>query len=161
VGALDPAAMFGRHEWWRPATALFLHGDASHLLSNALAGIFVFSAVLGSFGQRIGWVLLAVSAIIANLSSAALPHPGPYVSVGASTAIFAGLGLLSGRAAARVRHRSGYPRWRGVFVPLGAGLILFALWGAGGPRVDLGAHVCGFVVGLIAGAVYGAFGRRP
>ena len=156
AGSLDAAALFDRSEWWRPVTALFLHGDVGHLVSNLVPGVFVCSAVLSTFGRRLGWLLLALTSIGGNLASAAIRHPAPYDSVGASTAIFAGLGLLTGRALLQARHSPQAHRWRGVFVPLGAGLILLALFGAGGPRVDLGAHLCGFVAGLVGGAANGA-----
>ncbi len=155
VGALDAAALFERGEWWRPGTALFLHGDVGHLVSNVLTGVFVFSAVLSTFGQRLGWALLALASFGGNLASAALHYPAPYHSVGASTAIFAGLGLLTGRAIPLAGARTRFHHWRGIFVPFGAGLILLALYGAGGPRVDVGAHVCGFTAGLLGGIVTG------
>lgn len=152
LGALDAAALFARGEWWRPATALWLHGDVGHLVSNLVAGVFVFSVALATFGRRLGWTLLALASCGANFTSAAMQYPAPYHSVGASTAIFAGLGLLTGRALPLRRTRRDLHPWRGLFTPLGAGLTLLALYGAGGQRVDLGAHVCGFVAGLIAGA---------
>lgn len=159
-GTLDAEALFGRLQWWRPASALFFHADAGHLVSNLVPGIFVFSAVLSTFGLRSGWLLLGGCAFVANSLSAALHLPGPYHSLGASTALFAGLGLLTGQATVTVRHLPRLRRWRGVFAPLGAGAILFALYGAGGPRVDLGAHVAGFVTGLLTGTV-AAWRRFP
>ena len=49
---------------------------------------------------------------------------------------------------------TGHPhRWRGMFVALASGLIVLALYGAGGARIDLGAHVTGFVAGLALGFV--------
>ncbi len=163
AGCLDAAGVFVRGEWWRPLTALFLHGDSGHLLSNLIAGSFVFLAVGATFGTGWGWLLLALSAVAGNLLSAALLLPGPYQSLGASTAVFAGLGLLVGHAAVAARPTGGIRRWTRVLVPLAAGAILLALHGAGGPRVDLGAHLTGFVCGLAAGAVAataGAYRRR-
>ncbi len=157
-GALDPQALFSGGEWWRPLTALFLHADAAHLSSNLLTGVLVFAVVCSTFGRVRGWLLLALSAVAANAVVAALAFPGPYRSLGASTAIFAGLGLLTGQAV--VLAWCGVPagRWRAVLVPLGAGLTLLALHGAGGPQTDVGAHVAGFLAGLAAGA--GAAGWR-
>ena len=148
AGELDPEAMFDRGEWWRPGTALFLHADVAHLLSNALSGLFVFSAVLTTIGLRRGWLLLAIAALAGNLAAAALHYPGPYQSIGASTAIFAGLGLLTGRAI-RVVAPSRHPhRWRAMFVPLAAGLTALGLYGAGDVHVDVLAHLTGFLAGL-------------
>jgi membrane associated rhomboid family serine protease len=148
---LSPQAVFERGEWWRLLTALFLHGDVGHLVSNLVSGIFVFSAVLTTIGLRRGWLLLAVAAIAGNLAAAAIHHPGAYRSLGASTAIFAAVGLLTGRAL-RVVLRADHPhRWRTLFVPLAAGLTVLALHGAGGNQTDVVAHVTGFAAGLIMG----------
>jgi len=151
AGALDSQAMFDRGEWWRPVTALFLHADLGHLLANVLSGYFVFSAVLSTFGRGRGWLFLALSAIGGNSVVAALNYPGPYRSIGASTAVFAGLGLLTGRAVRALRPKETGHRWRAVFVPLAAGATLLGLFGAGGLHTDVVAHAAGFAAGLILG----------
>ncbi len=152
-GALDAVALFERGEWWRIGTALFLHADAGHVVSNVLSGLLVFTAVLQTLGRLRGWLLVAAAALAGNLVVAALNYPAPYQSLGASTAIFAGVGVLTGRAL-RVVAQSAHPdRWRGMFVAVASGLIVLALYGAGGGRIDLGAHVTGFVAGLAMGYV--------
>lgn len=151
AGALDAAAVTSRGEWWRAASALFLHADPGHVLSNAVAGIFVFAAVTTTFGVRRGWLIVGTAAVAANLFLAHFTRQGAYVSLGASTAIFAGLGALTGRAARSSWQANASIRWQNVLVPIGAGLTLLALYGAGGLRIDVGAHVCGFVAGLALG----------
>jgi rhomboid protease GluP len=149
--ALDATAIFAHGEWWRLGTALFVHADIGHLVSNVLSGIFVFAAVTSTIGRSRGWTLLGLAALIGNLASAWLRYPASYVSVGASTAIFAGVGLLTGRAI-RIAARVDAPRrWQSMFVPFAAGLTVFALYGAGEVRVDVGAHLCGFVAGTVFG----------
>lgn len=155
AGLLTPRAMVDHGEWWRAATALFFHGSAGHVISNALSGILIFTAVVATLGLRRGWSLVALAAIGANLASAFAHYPSDYRSLGASTAIFAGVGLLSGRAI-RVVARSRHPhRWRAMAVPLAAGVTVLALHGAGEANVDLGAHVTGFVAGLGLGFAFG------
>jgi len=151
AGALDAAAVTSRGEWWRAASALFLHADPGHVLSNAVAGIFVFAAVTTTFGVRRGWLIVGTAAVAANLFLAHFTGSGTYVSLGASTAIFAGLGALTGRATRSSWQRTASIRWQNLLVPIGAGLTLLALYGAGGLRIDVGAHVCGFVAGLALG----------
>ncbi|MBM3856254.1 MAG: rhomboid family intramembrane serine protease [Verrucomicrobia bacterium] len=158
AGALEAQAIFGRGEWWRPITALFLHADSAHVTANTLGGLFVFSAVLTTLGRARGWVLLTLASIAGNVAVAALRYPGPDRSVGASTAVFAGLGLLTGRAIGVVRCAEHPHRWRAMFGALGAGLTVLALYGAGGMRVDVAAHVAGFGAGLVAGC---AVALRP
>jgi membrane associated rhomboid family serine protease len=155
AGTLDAAAVFGRGEGWRALTALFLHTDVSHLMSNLLGGVFIFAAVLSIFGLARGWLLLGLAAVAGNLTVAAAHYPAPYRSIGASTAIFAGLGLLTGRAVG-IAICVGHPhRWRSFFVPFATGLIILALYGAGGPPVDVLAHVAGFVAGAVLGFIAG------
>lgn len=153
AGALGADAIFSHGEVWRAGTALFLHADAAHVISNALSGILVFTAVLTTIGRARGWLLITIGGLAGNLAVAAINYPGDYRAVGASTAIFAGIGLLTGRAL-RVVVRSRHPhRWRSLFVPLAAGLTVLALYGAGGVRVDVGAHLTGFSAGLLAGFI--------
>jgi len=154
AGALDAQAVFDRGEWWRVGSALFLHADTGHVVANALSGILVFSAWLSTAGRLRGWLLLALASVVGNLAAAAMSYPGPYRSLGASTAVFAGLGLLTGRAI-RVVQQADHPhRWRAVFGSLGAGLTVLALYGAGGVQVDLAAHLTGFAAGLAAGFIF-------
>lgn len=154
AGVLDSTAIWQRGELWRAVTSLFLHADAAHVISNSLAGVLVFSAVLSTIGRLRGWLLLAFASIGGNLAVAAVNHSIAYRSVGASTAIFAGVGLLSGRAIGVVSRTRHPHRWRAMFVPLAAGLTVLALHGAGGVRVDVGAHVCGFLAGTILGFAF-------
>jgi len=154
-GVLDSRAVFVHGEVWRAVTALFLHADAAHVITNALSGLLVFPAVLSTLGRVRGWWLLLVAAVAGNLAVAAINLPGPYTSLGASTAIFAGVGLLTGRTV-RVAWQSRHPhRWRAMFAPFAAGVTVLALHGAGGQRVDVGAHLTGFIAGVVFGFLAG------
>lgn len=155
LGSLNSEAFVSDAEWWRPMTSLFLHADADHVLANVLSGIFVFAAWLSTVGRRRGWITLAASAVAGNALIAALHYPAAYRSIGASTAVFAAVGLLTGRALRLVLRQSGQRRWPALFLPLASGLTVLALYGAGQQPVDVGAHVCGFVSGLVAGFTVG------
>ncbi|MBC8012179.1 MAG: rhomboid family intramembrane serine protease, partial [Burkholderiales bacterium] len=98
AGAMDARAFFADGEWWRAATALFLHADLGHVSSNVIGGVFLFSTVLATFGRARGACLLALSSVAGNLAAAAIHWPKDYRSLGASTAVFAALGMLTGRA---------------------------------------------------------------
>jgi membrane associated rhomboid family serine protease len=152
---LDAGRVFDQGEWWRTGTALWLHGDLGHLVSNAGGGLLVFSAVVATFGLGAGWRRLIVSAATGNGVAVGLHHGEAYRSLGASTAVFAGLGLLAGRAV-RVVSRSRHPhRWRTMGIPLAAGLAVLGLFGAGGVNIDVLAHATGFGSGLLIGFVTG------
>jgi rhomboid protease GluP len=160
MGVLDTEAVFGRREWWRLATALLLHADGGHVISNAVSGIFVFAAVTTTLGRWRGWLLLLLASVVANFAVAGIKAMEAYRSLGASTAIFAGLGLLTGRSLRRAAH-SGHPyRWRAIFVPFAAGATILGLYGAGGLHIDVGAHVAGFIAGIVFGYIAG-MGARP
>lgn len=152
AGVLDARAVFDHGEVWRAFTALFLHGSAEHVLSNAVSGAFVFAAVLSVLGRLRGWLMLALTSFAGNLATAAVNYPAAYRSLGASTAIFAAVGLLTGRALRFVAGSRHPQRWRALFVPLAAGLTVLALHGmAATPQVDVGAHLCGWLAGLFGG----------
>lgn len=129
-------------EAWRTVTALTLHADAPHLVSNLFTGTLVATAVCSALGPGVGaWLLLATGA--AGNWVTAMLHDAGYRSVGASTAIFGGVGVLVGLAIVR--------RARRAWVPLAAGLALLGFLGTG-ERADLLAHFFGFVAGVVAGA---------
>ncbi len=151
--AMDAGAVFDGGEGWRTFTALFLHADLGHLVSNLASGIFVFSVVVSMWGEVRGWLLLAVAATGGNVAAAALSYPEPYRSIGASTAVFAGLGLLTGRAIRAGWRALPAQRWRKAFVPFASGVAVLGLFGAGGVQVDALAHATGFGAGLALGLV--------
>lgn len=147
---LDSSAVWDRHEWWRVGSALFLHADIAHLVANGLTGIFVFASVISTMGRARAWLGLAVAAVLGNLACVAVYADLPYRSLGASTAVFAGLGLLTGQALRRVRASPRQSLWRAL-LPLAAGAIVLALFGTAGERTDVPAHVAGFAAGVLAG----------
>lgn len=158
LGALDARAIFTGGEWWRAFSALFLHADAGHLIANLASGVALFGIVDAEFGRGRGWLLLAVASIWGNLAIAALHAIGAdhYRSLGASTAVFAGLGLLVGRSS-RLTLPSGITRplrWTSPVVPIAAGLALLALFGGGKAPTDVGAHMTGMAAGVALGFVF-------
>lgn len=135
-------------EWWRTVTALTLHVDTAHLFGNLVFGVLFGFLLSLSLGSGAAWASIVLCGALGNLLNAWLQSP-EHTSIGASTAVFAALGLLAAYQW-RVQLRPG-ERWLRRFAPLGAGLALLALLGAGGERTDVGAHLTGFVCGLGAG----------
>jgi len=132
-------------EWWRCVTALFLHSNFSHVLSNCFAGLFFIGAVCRILGLGVGMALVLAAGALGNGLNAIL-QPSTHNSVGASPAVFGSIGLLAGLSVVR-RHRSELRR-KQSWVPIGAGLALLAMLGTAGERVDLWAHFFGFAVGV-------------
>jgi membrane associated rhomboid family serine protease len=131
-------------ELWRTVTALTLHADLRHVGANALSGAFLLAAACGLLGRGVALLLVLLAGALGNGLNA-LVYGEDHVSIGASTAVFGALGLLVG-IAVRGRHRRRI-RGRRVWAPLGAGLALLAFVGMGEGRVDVWAHLWGFVAG--------------
>lgn len=133
--------------WWRALTALTLHADASHLISNIGFGALFGAACAALYGPGLGWFLVLVTATLANVVEAMWMPPG-MSSIGASTAVFAALGLVTarGRTAAHGRGLQ-----RGVYGALVAGSLLLAFLGTGDANTDVLAHALGFTNGVLAG----------
>ena len=121
--------------------------DAAHLGANAGFGFLFGSACAALYGAGRGWLLVLACATAANLAEAAW-MPAGMSSLGASTAVFAALGLVTarGRSAA---HGSGLAR--GLYGALIAGCLLLALLGTGDAHTDVLGHALGFAFGLGAG----------
>jgi len=150
------AELILRGQWWRTVTALTLHADVLHLAGNVVASLLFVSAVGRWLGPGLGGALILISAAAANLATAAV-HRTAYVSIGASTATFAALGIVAGLQLVR-RWRHGVRR-RYAWLPLGAGLGLFAMLGVG-EHADILAHLFGLGVGALAGTSVAAAGLR-
>jgi rhomboid protease GluP len=144
VGALD-GARFRGGDWWRAVTALTLHADLAHLAANAGFGALFGGLAARVYGAGVGWLLILVAAIAANVLNA-LTMPAGRVSVGASTAVFAALGALAvvRWPAATRRARAGFA---GASVV--AALVLLALLGTGDVHTDIAAHALGFGFGAL------------
>ncbi len=135
-------------ELWRTVTALTLHADVAHAVSNAIAAALFLSAVASMVGVGLGGALVVLAGAGGNFANAFL-HGPPHVAVGASTAVFGAVGLLGSLGMTRRRHRA-LSRWR-AWLPVGAALALLGMLGSGGQRVDIWAHLLGLLVGAILG----------
>jgi membrane associated rhomboid family serine protease len=155
--ASSSTALIGHGEWWRPFTALFLHADPGHLLGNLLSGLFFGTLLARSIGPLRAWALILLCGTIGNALTSALTYPESFVSIGASTAVFGALGILSGMGvSAMLRVRIRLP-WAKITAPLVAGIILLGWMGGGshGGNTDVLGHIFGFTSGLTAGLLIG------
>lgn len=147
-------------EWWRAVTALTLHGDGAHVLGNAvIGGVFVW-LVSRRMGAGLAWLLTMLAGVLGNLINSVVLGP-PHDAIGFSTGSFGAAGILAGMAPFAIAgglHGVGsgslprriYGLVRSALIPVGAGLGLLAMLGSG-QDTDLGAHLFGFVVGVVLG----------
>jgi rhomboid protease GluP len=157
LGAIDSARVKAG-EWWRAWTALTLHLDAAHLLANLGAGVWFGYLAGRQMGPGLAWFLAVTGAALANLLECLLGPP-THLAVGASTAVFTMLGLLSAHTWRDRLHLK--QRWALRWGPLVAGVVLLGFTGSGasdalepeGSKTDVVAHVAGFIVGTALGAL--------
>ena len=120
IGALDVARVH-QGEWWRLVTALTLHLDTAHLLGNLVIG-GIFGFFLGRLlGDGLAWFCILLAAIMGN-GMDAIVQQSYFSAAGASTAVFAALGLLCGYSW-RMRNGSGL-RWATRWAPL----VVWCCW---------------------------------
>jgi len=135
-------------QWWRAVTALTLHADTIHLAGNLLIGGYFVYRLCRKLGGGVGWTLILWSGITGNLVNALLQSP-LHRSVGASTALFGAIGAAGMIGVVR-RQRSAARQW---LLPLAGAAGLLAMLGAGDGEglTDIGAHLFGFLCGLVLG----------
>jgi membrane associated rhomboid family serine protease len=144
-------------EVWRTVTALTLHADPVHVLSNAVMGAVVITAVGWWVGPGVGiWLVLLAGA--AGNALTALAYGAHHVSVGASTATFGAVGILAALQFA-ARRRRPWTRRR-AWVAIGAGLALLGMLGTS-PGTDVPAHLFGLLAGGALGVGAALALRRP
>lgn len=160
-------------EPWRAVTALTLHADGAHILGNAISGTVFTSALQRRIGPGGALLGVVVAGALGNAANALYHHLSGdvHASIGASTAVFAAIGMLAATqiaatelARARAQREGGLVqvgalrgdrvRWLGWLAPVVGGLALLGALGAGpSPKTDLWAHAFGLAAGLVVGLV--------
>ncbi len=155
AGAAQSGLMF-KGEWWRAVTALCLHTSGAHLLGNLVFGTVFLMLLSQVTGAGIAALAMITAGAAGNVLSALVRAP-EYTSIGASTAVFAGIGLLAALRLARRRHFefSVLRNW----TPVAGGLALLAFLGFSGENTDVLAHVLGFGSGIAAGLLLARWDR--
>jgi len=154
AGRMDGARLRSG-DWWRPVTALTLHADAGHLLGNAFFGSFFGYSAARYLGGGFAWLAILMTGAAGNLING-LVSGAAHRSIGASTAVFAALGLISAYVWRRGFPTSATRRER--LAPVIAGIGLLAFTGTGGVDTDIGAHLWGFGAGFGAGLLIASLG---
>ncbi len=153
-GAVPVDHVFLVPDWLTPLTATLIHGGWAHVALNLVMLVFCGQQVERALGPLAILVLYGVGGYLAAVGQWAFDPASPMPMIGASgaiSAIIAAYALLYGERRAR---RMG---------PVSANLVhaawLAAAWigiqllidlaGMGGVAVAIGAHIGGFVAGLL------------
>jgi len=138
-----------RGEWWRMATAMFLHGSLIHLGIN-MAGLYVVGGVVERIYGHLPFTLIYLgSGLIGNGLS--LYFGAQYaVSAGASGAV---LGVTIALMVGMYQHRERLPK---IFSKRRlSGIVLFVfyalLYGFINRGIDNAAHIGGMLTGCLLG----------
>lgn len=138
---------------YRCITALLLHSDWAHLLGN-IAGAALFGTVAARlYGWGFSWLLIVLAGAFGNAGTAWW-YGAHHLSVGASTGVFAALGLCA--TAAFRYHRQYRSRRLRPWLSLAGALALLG-WLGTSPRSDLLAHL----FGLLCGCGLGLLSVKP
>lgn len=147
------AGLIQQGEWWRTLTSLSLHADAAHLVGNLVFGVLIGFLAGHRLGWGLAWFGMLVAGALGNLMNAFI-QPSGHVSIGASTAVFAALGILSAYTWQQRQHLVNR------LAPVGSGVALLAFLGMGGAQTDIFAHLTGFGSGCLFGVLFGILGHH-
>ena len=109
-------------------------------------------------GSGVSWLAVLIAAALGNAANTLLLD-SVHRSIGASTAVFATLGVLASYVwRARLMAQD---RWPTRFGPIVGGIALLMFTGTGDQNTDVGAHLMGFVCGFATGMFLTLLGRMP
>ncbi len=150
AGMVDSQAVL-HGQWWRLFTAVTLHENLPHLISNAATGFLLLGLAMARYGPGLA-VLAAFLAGAAGNYASVMIDPAAHESLGASGMVTGALGLITVQSFAPWRkHRAA-----ASFLPraVAAGVLILVLIGFS-PGTDTVAHVGGFLAGAALGLALG------
>ena len=157
IGALDPYSVVVQHEYWRVATALFLHAGFLHLGFNCFA-LYVLGPGLE---HTLGTIRFVLCYLISGLASGGgvivLTLTGfvqPAQLVGASGSI---MGIVGAWAGFLLRHRHA-PQAKQRLANIAMIVAIQIAFDLSTPQVSMAAHMCGLIAGFFVGL---ALAPRP
>jgi rhomboid protease GluP len=140
-------------QWWRLATAVFLHAGLIHAAFNLVALSSIGPQVEEVFGFARTLFFYVVAGIVANIPTLLLHREA--VGIGASGAICGVIGLAAGWG-----HRDGTTIGKATRNAMLKWMVYIGLFGIGlhflrRGNVDHSAHVTGFLAGGLLGYAFG------
>lgn len=139
----NPAIVEG--QWFRLFSCMFLHGGLVHIAANMYSLYSIGPLVEHLYGKIKYISLYIASGIVSSLFSFWF---SPYVSIGASGAIFGLLGVLF-IFSMRERKRVG----KSFFINIASTVLINLYIGLSLPGIDNFAHLGGLLSGIMLGAI--------
>ena len=143
-------AVFKEHEYWRVFSALFVHADMRHFLSNAVLFSIFGYLLYGYFGFWVFPVGSFVLGTLVNYLSLSTYLPGDVGLVGASGMVYL---MASFWLTMYLLLERRYPMGRRLIRALGVGLVVL-MPGAFDHTISYRTHLIGAVAGLVAALVF-------
>jgi len=144
VGMMDSTRV-ADGDWGRLFTAMSLHSDTQHLVSNLVGGTLFLGMAASGWGIGRALLFAFLAGALGNLLGFLVYAP-PHLGLGASGMVFGGLGLSLVSPNSPMISEN---RWRPAFA---ATVMLFALFGLN-PESDIVAHFGGLMGGVVIGWV--------
>lgn len=140
--------IFENYEFWRLVSALLVHSDIGHLLSNSYLFI-IFGWLLRDYYGSLAFPW--VSAIVGAMTNVIVVYYYPMDQrlVGASGMVFAMIGMW---LVLYIRFETGVSFAKRIFFAIGFCLVLLVP-STYDPRTSYLAHGIGFVLGVVAGGL--------
>ena len=135
IGAND-AYKVVNGEFYRCITALFLHANIVHLLSNIIFFTVLYRYSVRIIGEGLTWFLIIVSGAIGNFLTSFI-YGAFHSSIGFSTSVFATLGILANLNFKIVKN----------YLPIIGVFFLLIMLGGGDKKVDVVSHITGLLSG--------------
>ena len=155
LGASRAYEVLVQGQYYRLATAMFLHGNLAHIFFNMYALYIIGRGIEPIFGSTRFTLIYLLGGLVGSVLSVALGNPSPFEgvpSVGASGAVFA---LFGAEMVYLYRHRGllgerAGRQLRSLLMLLGLNLFIgLASWTSGSRiRIDNWAHIGGLIGGL-------------
>lgn len=144
-------------DWWRPITAVTLHGDDAHLVSNAMFGFLFLGIAMGYWGVGLALLASLLAGVVGNFAGWIF-YPATQSVVGASGMVMGAIGLLAViPAPVSSLRRLTLQMLLRTITPA---VFLFVMMGFA-PGSDWIGHASGFIAGVIFGLVLFPLRRRP
>jgi rhomboid protease GluP len=144
-----PEKVFKSNEWWRLFTALFIHADLQHFLSNAIMLFILGYLVSGYFGLGLYPLWAILLSAVTNFFSL-LSYPENAALLGASGMVYVLAGLWISLYFFIQRNLSVPQRLFRV-----AGVVLIVFFPTQfEPNVSYRTHGFGLFVGIVFGVIY-------